>query len=420
MRSCPQGLAAWGGGAVPGLLLIGLILGSTLSVSVRADIFHLASGGKLEGELLEQDDQYYKIRTVLGTVTLAADAIVRVESAPTPFQEYDLRREQADDTAADQIALAQWCQENGLAREWRQHLQRAIELDPDNAKARQALGQVRVGDMWVDGRRVIGARIEESSPAANPEAATQPTEDSTRLVAAIQGTWRRRITSIRKALLESSLPRQVEKGRERIQEIQDPLAIVPLAEVLSAGNTTSRQVLVQALSRFPDDVATINLVVVALADRSQSVRQQAVAELVRRNDPRVTAQLRKAIEGGDDVLIRRAAVALGALKARESIPELINALKARRDKLVEVPVGRYFDTFGHIFQRRTVLIGTMPVAVNPVIGVSNPAQLIEMERRMMSVTVFRTEVRDALRKICNVDFGFDELDWARWYEEHGQ
>ena len=37
---------------------------------------------------------------------------------------------------------------------------------------------------------------------------------------------------------------------------------------------------------------------------------------------------------------------------------------------------------------------------------------------MMNVTVYRTEVREALCKITGRDFGFDMDAWAQWYQEN--
>jgi hypothetical protein len=39
---------------------------------------------------------------------------------------------------------------------------------------------------------------------------------------------------------------------------------------------------------------------------------------------------------------------------------------------------------------------------------------------MRDVTVFRTEVLEALRTITGQDFGFEHAAWRRWYEERRQ
>jgi hypothetical protein len=42
---------------------------------------------------------------------------------------------------------------------------------------------------------------------------------------------------------------------------------------------------------------------------------------------------------------------------------------------------------------------------------------VNREYQLRSVTVFRTEVMEALKRITGQNFGFDAVAWRRWYEE---
>lgn len=376
-----------------------------------ADIFYLDTGGTVEGEVLEEKDGSVVIRTVIGTVTLPRSAIVRVEAAPSPFEEYEQRRAAAADTPAAQVELAAWCAQNEMLAERRRHLLRAIELDPNYEPARTALGYVRVGEMWVDGRSLERKR----------EKAKARTGDAEQVVAAIQGNWVRRIRAIRTSKLESGVDKFIRAGRTEILEIKDPLAILPMTRVLSEGDENARLLLVEALSNFSEDEALMNLAVLPLVDESDDVRDRALAALAKRQDPRVNAQYRKALASRNDTLVLRAAVALGRLREVAAVPELIEVLKARRWRTVEVPVREYFGGFSAVFSRPVyVRVGvTGPVAHNPEIGVvdSTGAVSIRSELQRQKVTVFRTEVLEALRSLTGQDFGFDDAAWRRWYEE---
>lgn len=391
------------------LAMLGIAL---LAATACADVFHLKSGGRLEGELLDSSDGRYRIRTTLGIVTVEAGAVERVEKAATPFPEYEKRREAVVDSAADHLKLARWCEEQELFRERGMHLRRALELEPDNPEVRAALGYVRVGEMWVSGRSLPAEKPEKDAAEAEEE------QDPEKLVRQIQGDWRRRLSAIRRTLLESSLDRQVEKGVQLVREIRDPLAIAPLAQELGEGAELSRLLLVEALSSFSEDAATINLTALAIVDPSEEVRQRAIAELVRRSDTRVTAVFREALQNDDDVIVLRAAEALGVLRAKEAVPELISALKVRKNKLVEVPVNRYFGQLSMVFRGGRTNVGSIELPVVSEVALPNPAAMIATQRRMMRVTVFRTEVREALHKITGEDFGFDGAAWMRWYEEN--
>ena len=45
---------------------------------------------------------------------------------------------------------------------------------------------------------------------------------------------------------------------------------------------------------------------------------------------------------------------------------------------------------------------------------------IEVEQRMINVTVFRTEVLEALKRLTGQNFGFEHEQWRLWYEENMQ
>lgn len=321
------------------------------------------------------------------------------------LREYADRRGIVRDTPAEQHALAQWCRENGLEHESRTHLRRAVELDPDYAPAWIELGYVRVGEHWVAGR------ADDSGPPRREA-------DPAKLAAAAQTQWYIRIRAIRLNMLESSIARSVAEGRERILQITDPLAIVPLSDVLSRGNLACREALVEALRQFPEGEATMNLGVLCITDPDAGVRRCATSELLRRGDPRVVAQLRKALNSRDDGIVRRAAEAAAVLRPPALVPDLIRELTAERRRLVEVPVSRLYPDWQALYGPQQVagVIGPRP----PQIGVAVPGSFVQIENewRIRDVTVFRTEVLEALKAITGQNFGFSQPAWRRWHEEN--
>ncbi len=344
--------------------VITLLLASLPIPYTLGDIFHLKTGGTVAGLLLATEDGHYRIRTTVGIVGIPISAVESVESAPTPFEEYDRRAAQAADTAEAHTALAAWCDEQGLKVERRKHLLQALELDADYVPARRALGYVRAGTLWIDGRRVV----ERSPEGQKPEDAAQT--DPERLARAIQNQWLQRIRAYKRSLLDSALDRLVQDGRTKILEIKDPLAILPLSQVLSEGDFHCRALLVEALSQFQEDEATLNLAVVGLADPDGQIRARAVAELARRKDPRVAMQYRAALRQGNDVIVARAATGLGRLGAREAVSDLIAALTAGRNRWVELPVDRYFMGWTTVFTTGTVVsLGTAAARAAPQVGV---------------------------------------------------
>ena len=117
-----------------------------------ADVFVLAGGGRVTGELINRDEsprQQYVIQAADGaTVTLDA---AQVQTGPPPPSRRGRVR-------ADSAHL---CRHGGgpmgvgpmvpgarLSAQREVHLRRVIELDPNHAEARHALGYSQVDGQW--------------------------------------------------------------------------------------------------------------------------------------------------------------------------------------------------------------------------------------------------------------------------------
>ncbi|MCG3126503.1 MAG: hypothetical protein CHACPFDD_01339 [Phycisphaerae bacterium] len=429
MNSAPAP-TAFSGAAMRRLGLLLSIATALASSICNADLIRLKGGGTIDGDVLNSTDTECTIRSLAGVVRLPRSAIESIEPGRSVFAEYDSRRQQTPDQPDPLVALAAWCEEQGLTHERLIHLRRALELSPDHAAARRALGFARVGDLWVDARSAgesaakVVARAAERAVEARNKTADEPAAeaDPERAARAVQATWFARIRAVKSSLLDSGVPRLEKQGRERIREINDPLAIVPLVRTLSTGDADCRLLLVEMLGRLVCDESTMNLAVVALVDPRDDVRSAALSHLEQRSDERVVAQFRKALGSGDDALIRRAATGLGRFRAASAVPELIRALTANKRMRIETPVQRYFHEMPAEFREPTrIRAGGADIArITPEIGFPDAGAVLAVrtERRLETVTVFRTEVLEALKVITGQNLGFDEDVWQRWYEEN--
>lgn len=405
--------------AALGPIVAFIVVAAIAPVTASADILHLKNGGAVEGQVLEADDQAYRVRTAIGIVSVPAESVERVEKTDTPLGEYDRRLADTPDTADGWFALAQWCEQHGLTAARTRHLKRVLELDADHAGARAALGYVRVGDVWVDGSRTTS---QPAAGSATSAPARGPDESPERLIRSIQGRWAQRIRAIQQHQLEASFDRMVAAGRKQILEIRDPLAILPMARILSAGGYESRRVLAEALSQFTEDEATLNLTVLALTDEDAGIRRLCAVELAKRGDPRVGQQLREALRSDSDALIRNAARALEILRDPAAVPNLIDVLTVQRRKWVEVPVRRYFGQYTRVFNTHTqVSFGGQSFTHEPTLGIDRGMTpggvLLTPQWQERDVTVYRTAVLEALKAITGQNFGFEAAAWRRWYEE---
>lgn len=391
------------------LLLVIFVL---VPIPCAADVFHLKRGGSVRGEIIEETAETVRIRTAIGTMVLRRDSVLKIERTDSVLDAYAERVEGLANEADAHASLAAWCAEVGLPREAKKHFKRAIELDPDHAAAREALGFVKLNGIWVDSRSTKSRKASEETRKSERERAARAQSER-----AQQGRWAMRLRILKRQYLDSSDRDRVRAGRKKVLEITDPLAILPLVETLGDGNRACRAVLLEALAKLDYDESTLNLAALSLLEDDPELRHFAVSELKRRDDPRVVAQFRKALTVDHDEIVRRAASAFVVLQERSAIPELIDALTVQRQKYVEVPVRQYFGSFPGAFAQPEggVRLGfNGGVFVAPRIGVHVPTW-IQQNVEFRRVTVFRTEVLEALKATTGQNFGFEREEWWRWH-----
>lgn len=387
------------------------------TVSVNADIIHTKAGDSYEGELIEDIGTAYHVRTRLGVSTVKKKDIERIEKKPSPWAEYRKRRKACKNTAEAHYELALWCDENGLTTERRDELEHAIKINPNHEPSRAALGFER------------NARGEWEEPKVQRSAASRARRErqiEQRRIEKIITEYHVKVRAIHDGRM-SPKRRNVTrekfmKARATLLEMDDVLAIPALTNVLSEGTTAARLVLIEALSQFDHDDATMNLLVLSVLDGSERVRRAAARELRRRDDPRVVDRLRDALESDEENVIRNAATALGEMKANETVADLIAHLSIKKMGTVRltrpVYLGQIYGTFGgptHIVR------GGQIVRYDPVdIGVVGSGHIIGTDTGFVRepVAVYRTEVQEALIAITGQNFGFDEQAWLKWWDEN--
>jgi hypothetical protein len=115
---------------------------------------------------------------------------------------YRQTREKYSESVDNQLALARWCREHKLPEQARAHLSRVLELNPNQAEARQDLGFRLVNGAWVD----------------DHDAAEGRTSARKTLAAAVD--WVARLEKLRGRLAGGNSQR--EKARKELLDISDP------------------------------------------------------------------------------------------------------------------------------------------------------------------------------------------------------
>ncbi len=384
-------------GAVGLLIPLGLVL---TTGRAGGDVFVLAHGGRLEGELLNPEEKprkTYSIRTTDGaSLTLTAAQVQQVVAVRAEEREYEKIRHRYPDTVEGQWALAEWCRQQKLFTQRDTHLERLIELDPNHAEARRALGYSQVNGKW----------------AKQDDVMTQ------RGFIRYKGRWRTRqeielMEGQRKQeLAEKDWFQKVDRWRswlgtdrsgaaeESILGIEDPAAVKALAAGLrNDGRQAVRTLMIEALANLGTREALGVLAATAVDDGDQEIRLSCLDYLAKKKDPDAVKFFVGRLRSKDNVMVNRAGIALGSMKDPSAVGPLIDALvTTHKFKVSSTNPGSISTTFG-----------TGP-------GSSGGGGLsVGGGPKIVTQAMTNQSVLDALVALTGVNFNFDERAWKYWY-----
>ena len=382
-----------------------LLLLASAAPSAQAEEFLLRSGGRIVGELLNPDEhprRQYVVQVAEGAkVTLDAAQVEKVLHPRADEIEYERIRPTYADTAAAQWELAQWCLEHKLKAQRETHLQRVIELDPDNVEARHALGYSQVGGKWATrdevmiqrgyrkykGKWMLPQEIEEVEKKRNLEGAQQE--------------WFVKVKRWR-GWLVSGRDQQVRDARENIRGITDPQAVRALAQGWHDDpDPHTRILLVAALAKIDTFDAAMALAVAAISDGVEEVRLTCLDYLQTKKRPEIVSYFVSRLnpKKWNNETINLAGVALGRMEDPSAIGPLIDAVVTTEKRVIPKAGGdgSTSTTFGNAPGRTG---GGMSAGGGPTI---------------IYVPMSNQCVLDALVALTGQNFGFDQDAWKNWF-----
>jgi len=131
-----------------------LVLGTLFAVAsgsglARADKVFLSGGTVIEGKVTRKADKVV-IEVESGEISVPAESVERIEKSASLVSRFEARYASMPprDVKA-RLALADYCRDHDMRARERQLLLEVIELDPDNAAARERLGYVKTANGWV-------------------------------------------------------------------------------------------------------------------------------------------------------------------------------------------------------------------------------------------------------------------------------
>ncbi|HVJ79874.1 MAG TPA: HEAT repeat domain-containing protein [Planctomycetia bacterium] len=401
-----------------------MLVASSLVATAGADVVRIAGGGKIEGTVLEDesDDAKLVVETKFGKVRVARNKIEAIDrgGADDPAN-YRAEAAKYKDTVDDQFKLALWCLDARLKKQATEHLRRVLALDPDHYGAREKLGYVKVDGKWMTldeskaaqglvkdskGRWVLPQQREE---AEKKEAAKKLRAEFFTKVRA----WSR--------LLRSETPAKADAARSNLKGIRDPAAVEPLLKFLAEPDSkpSDRLLLAEILSRIEGPESTAALQKLGLDEAEDEVRAATAQALKPRRTPAVVKGLALLLKNKDNDKINRAAELLAALGDKSVVPDLIDSLVTRHEKVHQTTWEEYTAaTRPQPFApARTVVLPNGTIVRVPQAIPAQGAPLVGSPPPETTVTVETKEnqgVLHALQDLTGEDFGFDKNRWVDW------
>ncbi|MGD0896308.1 MAG: HEAT repeat domain-containing protein [Thermoguttaceae bacterium] len=391
-----------------GILAVLLLL--TILRPAAAEVFMLSHGGRIEGELVNPDEkprQTYVIKpTAGGQVTLSADQVKEVLSVRPDVAEYEKVRPDYPDTAEGQWDLAQWCRDHKLPAQRKIHLQRVIELDPEHVEARRLLGYNKIEGHWItqDEWMTKQGYVKYKNQWKLPQEVELLVDKRKQELA--ENEWFQKIKRWR-GWLGTERDKQ---ARQNFAAIADPSAVKALTDKLGLSKTDkrgldpsqeARLIYIEALGRIHTPEAGSVLAVVSIEDEEREVRLSAVEQLDSLKSPGIIQYYigKHGLRNENNVIVKRAAIALGRLKDPSSIGPLIDALITQHKQQVGSgnpgQMSMAFPT------------GGTKGGIGMGMGGNGP--------KIILLHVQNQSVLDALVAITGQNFGFDQRAWKTWY-----
>lgn len=396
--------------------------------AVQADLIKLKSGGELRGEIPQgssSDDQTITIETLNGVrVSVAREDIEFVSRRPRLIEVYETRIRDLPDTVDAHMEMAEWCRENLLIERRNDHLERVIQLEPQHDEARRALGHIQKNGVWMsrDEERLAMGYVKYRGRYITPQ--ELELIEKTEAELAEEQQWYRKVRLWRGWLTGRNFDRQ-QQALQELKAISDPNATPALTRNFSDDeNKELRELYVDILAQLPGLKPVKPLVNQSLRDVDHQIRSRALNGISEQQYAAAAEFYAQALRDDLNVVVRRAANALGKVGDERIIGDLIDALVTTHSYKLRVP-----DTSGTLSFGTNGSFGTGATPLPPEIelglrmgqypnGVIIHDPLRNQTQRMKTINIQydhqNAEALASLQKLTGKNFGFDERNWRLW------
>ncbi|MBX3439560.1 MAG: HEAT repeat domain-containing protein [Planctomycetaceae bacterium] len=400
------------------------------SAPALADVVRLKNGGEVRGTVetavAGQAATDLTVTTLTGArVTLRRDDVQFVTRRSLKIEEYETRAREMTPTVDAHWELAEWCRENRLPRQREEQLQRILELETDHEAARRGLGYTRHGEQWMTRHEVMQA---DGYVRHNGRYVTrQELEliEKTQVQRDAEQEWLSKVRLWFAWATGSHAGRRTE-GMQQLHEIRDPNAIHALAKLMADHDDPQvRRLFVDILGRMQGAAPVAPLVRRSLVDSDATIRTAAMSAIDPAQHKGARTLYVESLRNELRLIVCRAAVALGVIGDRYSVPPLIDALVTEHRYRVtyqeQTPsfavgadgsIGFPGSTSGLPadveFLARTGQLPYGAVVLPPPGRTVTKSTIIKRREENM-------EVLGALKNLTGQDYGFDQRSWGLWW-----
>ncbi len=290
-----------------------------------ADVFELTDGGRVTGVLVERgSDEEYVVRTDSGAmVTLAKAQVYKIATVDDNLLEYQERSRTMPDTVDAHRRLAEWCKRQQFTKLRDHHLQRILQLDPNDKEVRVSLGYQMHKGRWLTRDHIMeerGLRHYDGAYRTEQDIVLREREKKRETA---ETDWFHSIVTWRRWLHK----RRSEEAVQNIREIRDPLAAPALVKLLHREEDPRvRELYLSTLGGLKHPAAVKKLVQLSLEDPEGEVRQQCLDDLLRVHQPINITPYVKSLKDRNNAIVSYAAEALERIVDTAAISPLIDAL----------------------------------------------------------------------------------------------
>lgn len=372
-----------------------------------ADVLELKNGGRVDGILLNPKEdprtKYVMRLEAGGSITIALDQVKTHVALSQAQKIYQRNLKKMPATAEANWRMAdELCAKYGLRNERKLHLEAAIQLDPEHAKARDALGYFRRNGIWTTREAFKNAREE-----FNKQRGMELHEGRWRFPQDVEMDKNRRAADLARKKWAKDIKRwrgwlgkkKDQEGFAALKAIKNPLAAPALAKALEKEQLTrARYLYVNALGKMSGPVATEALVKVVLEPLDPTdldLRDKALDGLARNDRDLAVDAFIHALGSKDNAKINRAAFGLQQMPESRAVRPLIDALQTKHTYKPKSNPGQISTSFGSG--------GT---------GLSTGGGGAKTVTKILS----NRDVLDALLKQSEgFDFQYNQVAWRNWY-----